>query len=104
MNGWINTDHQKPEDEQRVLGYWAFQGGCAETLTFHACDSPVDGRETWVSAFGENADPPDYWQPWVPPQFENARVRGQEPPGVQEIERMTREIREATEGQPGGGD
>lgn len=62
---WTCTDERKPADEQKVLGCWPFfNGGAAETLTYHASDSEVDGRESWVNAWGESADPPDYWIPF----------------------------------------
>jgi hypothetical protein len=64
---WTDTDHKKPDDEQRVLGYWPNEGGCMETLTYHASDSDVDGREGWTTAWGESADAPTHWTPMPSP-------------------------------------
>jgi hypothetical protein len=64
---WIPVSERKPDDEQKVLGYWRSDNS-AQTLIYLACDSWVDGREVWRDAWGNEADPPDLWKPWEAPK------------------------------------
>lgn len=62
---WINTDERTPDNEQTVLGYWVACVGrdaVFESVKYFAKDAP-DSGEAWQSAFGEDTDRPDYWQP-----------------------------------------
>lgn len=62
---WTRTDERKPDDEQTVLGYWAPNSVHAEpiyeSLTYHASDSEVDGREAWLNWNSNVEDAPDAW-------------------------------------------
>lgn len=63
--GWINTDAEKPLDEQIVVGYWPKNRYLAfplmESLRYHA-DMGGDG-DLWYDAHGEESDAPAYWRP-----------------------------------------
>lgn len=69
---WVPVSERVPEDGQTVLALWhgpsCEPNGCAETLTYYAHDSDVDGRNAWTNAWGEVADEPTHWKPWEPPK------------------------------------
>jgi hypothetical protein len=64
---WIDTNRQKPADEQTVLGRYNGPNYCGpdpcfESLTYYAEDAP-DGPACWKDRTGTSADEPDYWLP-----------------------------------------
>jgi hypothetical protein len=105
---WTDTDHKKPDDEQRVLGYWPNEGGCMETLTYHASDSDVDGREGWTTAWGESADAPTHWTPMPsPPPARSTTQPAYDDVGmvcpISKAPCCRKECCDSNECQPGGG-
>lgn len=64
-SGWISTERRKPDDEQRVLGWWPAARNSTDgydVVLYHAADAP-DGPESWRYTDESSADAPDYWMP-----------------------------------------